>query len=196
MKTMLARSQPAATTGKLRKLPQWDCRNAEDRRRLWQWINCELMDPQVKALPDELYYDYMLMHDPRCEASMPREARTLNRFNKLQLLAAAVRAYQRIRNNPELRREFQRLIRRPGKGRKRGDWRPGNLTRTQRRNCLQALEDVERIRAILKRQFGRSYRKEDPTVDQIAAWRNAITVKRLTKFRKISKHKRSVILAP
>jgi hypothetical protein len=83
-----------------------------------------------------------------------------------------------IGNDPELRLLARRLLHQRGRGRRKGERRPGDLTNDQRRAREAALKDAERIREVWQRKFGRTNRKESPTALDIAARRRAIATAR------------------
>jgi hypothetical protein len=79
---------------------------------------------------------------------------------------------------PEIAEFIQAPRRARGQHRVVADWE-------QKSHRMQlALEDVQRIRRIWRRHLGKSYRRDDPTAETIAARRHGLTVSQLVSFRK------------
>jgi hypothetical protein len=170
------------------KIPPWDCRNDAARKRLERWtqeqLNLLREPPGLRELPDDLYRELRMHSDASYMSST--EERLGKKLKRGRVIAAVEALGQLTDNDPELRTLALQLFRKrqPGRGRKKGQSRSGEPTKEERRAFEAALKDVDRIREIWKREFGRRNRKESPTASQIAARRHRVDQERLENYRK------------
>jgi hypothetical protein len=92
---------------------------------------------------------------------------------------------ERLADTPELRQlALREALRQHRRGREKGEQRPRDLPQTTKWGCEEALEDVEHIRRIWKRHYGRRNRAMEPTAIEIAARRWGIKDETLINFKK------------
>jgi hypothetical protein len=166
------------------KLPRWDCRNHEDRRLLGEWTNAQLdlMDQPT----DEL--DFEMMSDEKYFAAMEQHYNSMVKRGRL-ITAAETKDIQMIErltaNDPKLMSLALRVLaHKPGRGRKKGEPRPADMSEPMRLQLEYASKDVDSIKELWKDNFNKQNRSEQPTATAIAARRNGVDEDRLINWRK------------
>ena len=101
-------------------------------------------------------------------------------------LAGHIEYLAREMDTEELRRLALEIITEQGEqGRETGDPRPGDLTYSQRARCEFAIEDMERMRTILKAtQYNRRNRSRSPTLTEIGAGLYNLNQETLINYKK------------
>lgn len=137
-------------------LPRWKCRNGADQEALEAWTNrqLDLIDRQPASL---------IRHDQKMLHMVQAMLADKSLFERLLAAARAGRAQKR------------------GPGRRKGECRPNDWTDDEINTLPYAAEDVIRIRAIWRFNFGKQNRgtRNPPTAIGIAAGRHSLTEERL-----------------
>jgi hypothetical protein len=174
-----------------KNVPRWECRNEADVRKLKEWTihQLDLLDrAEQEALEASV--------DPADLILTEKEMKALERDINLRLargrIASAVKENDRARvlriagDDPELLRYALRLALTPrGRGRARGEKRPGDISDVRKEVLRYAAADVRRIRTLWTQHFnGRWKRKEAPTAIAIAAERYNFSEEMLLNYLK------------
>jgi hypothetical protein len=147
--------------------PSWDCFNEADKQRLERWTVEQLEPPGLRDLPDDQYWEMRMQLDPSFAAST--EEHFGRRLRRGRVIEAIEDLDRLIGSDPELRKLALDRLRPRGRGRRKGERRPGDWTADERRRLEAALGDVGRIRRLWKAELGKQNRTEEPTAVQIAA---------------------------
>jgi hypothetical protein len=155
--------------------PRWICRDEKDQQRLEAWTNAQLdaIDAVFEAAYDPARDPFYIFH-PTLAALEEENAQRVKRGRVI--LAARAGDHEtlaRLADTLELRRL---AFKRHRRGREKGERRPRDLPQVTKVCCEDALDDVEHIRRIWKREYGRQNRGADspPTAMGIAARRHGI----------------------
>jgi hypothetical protein len=105
------------------------------------------------------------------------------RLRRGRILVAADNLNDLVGDDPELRRLALNRLHRSGRGRRKGEPRPGDLSSDDRRRREAALKDVERIRDLWQRKLGKHNRSHSPTALEIAAHRHGLVEADLIRYR-------------
>lgn len=168
--------------------PDWYCESLADQERFEAWTNRRL-DEMFKPTDADRQRDIDIDNDPKVEADIGgRYWRGAGHDRKRAQIRAAIKRKDRkilAQLDPQL--VWATLL--PGRGRKKGESRPGDLPWYTRASCELAASDIDRIREIWNRPppdqgYGRQNRSAAPTAVQIAARRWGLSEETLINFRK------------
>jgi hypothetical protein len=164
------------------KKPGWVCRNAAQLRALEAWTLARL-DELSEPTADDIRLEVEMMSDEKYMAMIQNDFAQRLKRGRLILARRAKdwKTVSRLADTEELRR----LALRPRKrGRAKGESRPRDLPDFLKALLEYAAMDVEYIRAIWKRDFGKRNRSAAPTAIDIAARRNGVEENQLVNFKK------------
>jgi hypothetical protein len=159
--------------------PPWDFRNEQDARSFKRWI-IQQLEQAEEPTEDDLWR----------EAHMPSDEYFSDRLKRGRVINAArerdTRVTERLTvSNPELKNlAIRELARRRSRGREKGEARPRDISAVEKELQGWALRDVELIRQICLREYGR-WKGYEEIAMEIAAERNGrLDVDRLINFKK------------
>jgi hypothetical protein len=161
------------------KRPDWNCL-AKDIKHFEAWTNAQL-DALYERADEHLIQ--LSLSDPKFLASGEKQAS--ERFKRGRVILAAREGDHETLARLAVTEELRRLAFRPHKqGREKGERRPKDLKQLTRDCCEEALEDVERIRQIWQRVYGKRNRAMAPTAIGIAERRYGLKEGVLINFMK------------
>lgn len=175
-------------------LPHWECRNSADQKRLEAWTIERLVELDKQEILQLLHHsiDHQSSSSVLSSFLSSYAQFSSNGIKRREVVAAAmardVEALVRLADTEELRRvAFGIAFPQPrGRGRAKGEPRPGDLPRDLKEACKFAMRDVERIQSIWMEHLGKRNRGPSaaPTAVDIAARRWGIVPDTLINYRK------------
>lgn len=169
--------------------PPWEFRSGTDRLKFKAWVK-QLLDQMDEPTAEDIRRDAEMINDAAYNNAVEKEIkRTIKRGRVIN--AARVRderALEQLTANDLALKDLalRVAVRKPGRGRKKGEARPGCISPEERDLLEAAVHDLARIRWICKNHWGR-WKGIRPVALDIAAERNHVGVERLISFKKNSR---------
>lgn len=158
------------------KLLKWVCHDGKDQDRFEAWTNAQL-DELEQPSADDILHDSVAIFDQHAMAAADKSASDRLRRGRLLLAVRAKdhAAVQRLANTEQLTRlALRAALAQRGPGRATGEWRPWDYSPELKCALEDAARDVELVRGVWLRAFGRRNRTMPPTAIEIASRRNGI----------------------